>query len=75
MDSNVADSMPELPAVETETYGPSWLEIEDAATIVSRGMSQLVLSYRSGRPRRANTHVNQNLVIDGANQTQHISSS
>ena len=46
------------------------LEIEDAATIVSRGMSQLVLSAieAGAEPRRAVTHVVQNLVIDGAEQ-------
>ena len=67
----VADSMPELPAqLRQKLMDQAGLEIEDAATIVSRGMSQLVLSAieAGAEPRRAVTHVVQNLVIDGAEQ-------
>ena len=67
----VADSMPELPAqLRQKLMDQAGLEIEDAATIVSRGMSQLVLSVieAGAEPRRAVTHVVQNLVIDGAEQ-------
>ena len=67
----VADSMPELPAqLRQKLIDQAGLEIEDAAAIVSRGMSQLVLSAieAGAEPRRAVTHVVQNLVIDGAEQ-------
>ena len=67
----VADSMPELPAqLRQKLMDQAGLEIEDAAAIVSRGMSQLVLSAieAGAEPRRAVTHVVQNLVIDGAEQ-------
>ena len=67
----VADSMPELPAQQREKLiDLAGLDMEDAATIVTRGMSQLVTAAveAGADPRRAVTHVIQNLVIDGAEQ-------
>ena len=67
----VTDSMPELPAQQREKLiDLAGLDMEDAATIVTRGMSQLVtVAVEAGAdPRRAVTHVIQNLVIDGAEQ-------
>ena len=67
----VTDSMPELPAQQREKLiDLAGLDMEDAATIVTRGMSQLVTAAveAGADPRRAVTHVIQNLVIDGAEQ-------
>jgi len=67
----VADSMPELPAQQREKLiDLAGLDMEDAATIVTRGMSQLVTAAieAGADPGRAVTHVIQNLVIDGAEQ-------
>ena len=67
----VADSMPELPAQQREKLiDLAGLDMEDAATIGTRGMSQLVTAAveAGADPRRAVTHVIQNLVIDGAEQ-------
>ena len=64
----VTDSMPELPAQQREKLiDLAGLDMEDAATIVTRGMSQLVTAAveAGADPRRAVTHVIQNLVIDG----------
>ena len=67
----VTDSMPELPAQQREKLiDLAGLDMEDAATIVTRGMSQLVTAAieAGADPGRAVTHVIQNLVIDGAEQ-------
>ena len=69
----VTDSMPELPAQQREKLiDLAGLDMEDAATIVTRGMSQLVTAAieAGADPRRAVTHVIQNLVIDGAEQLE-----
>ena len=67
----ITDSMPELPAQQREKLiRLAGIGMEAAATIVSRGMSELVVtSIEAGAdPGRAVTHVIQNLVIDGAEQ-------
>ena len=67
----IADSMPDLPAQQREKLIElAGTDMEAAATIVNRGMSRLVLTAieAGADPRRAVTHVIQNLVIDGAEQ-------
>ena len=65
----IADTMPELPAQKRDRLiDVASVDLETAATIVNRGMSQLLISAvdEGADPRRAVTHIIQNLAIDGA---------
>ncbi|MBM36703.1 MAG: Asp-tRNA(Asn)/Glu-tRNA(Gln) amidotransferase subunit GatB [Actinomycetota bacterium] len=67
----IADTMPELPAQKRDRLiDVASVDLETAATIVNRGMSQLLISAvdEGADPRRAVTHIIQNLAIDGADE-------